>query len=59
MHLDVLDRVNSLCRDTKTGSHSTYMENSESSIWLELRMREEVLDDKPEKGQLGLNFGVV
>ena len=38
---------------------STYMENSESSIWLELRMREEVLDDKPEKGQLGLNFGVV
>lgn len=56
MHLDILDRVNSLCRDTKTGSRSTYRENSESSFWLELRMTEEVLNDKPGKRSAGVKL---
>lgn len=59
MHLDILDIVNSLYKDTEAGRRRTYMENNGSSFRVEHRIRDKGWDNKPEKGGLGLNIGVV
>lgn len=59
MHLDILDIVNSLYKDTEAGRRRTYMENNGSSFRVEHRIRDKGWDNKLEKGGLGLNIGVV